>query len=284
MSDDGPRTGYRATRAAATGFVVSALASLSLAVVYYGGGQPQAEGALLAVALAGLGYGLVLAGHHLLPPGPNEEPRHPLASTPEERAEFVSDFERAGVLERRALFRRTLYLAAGALGVAAVFPIRSLGPNPGRSLLETPWRKGLRLVNEKDELVRADDVPVGGLVTVFPEGHPQSADGQAVVVRVDPATLTPPPGREDWSPDGLLVYSKVCTHAGCPVGLFDVQSHELICPCHQSAFDVLAAGKAVYGPAVRRLPQLPIAVDGAGFIVARGDFSEPVGPAWWTRP
>ena len=154
MSDDGPRTGYRATRAAATGFVVSALASLSLAVVYYGGGQPQAEGALLAIALAGLGYGFVLAGHHLLPPGPNEEPRHPLASTPEERAEFVSDFERAGVLERRALFRRTLYLAAGALGVAAVFPIRSLGPNPGRSLLETPWRKGLRLVNEKRSLWR----------------------------------------------------------------------------------------------------------------------------------
>lgn len=283
MSGEGRRTEHRAARAVAAGFVVSALASVALAFVYLAGGQPQAEGALLAVALGGLGYGFVLWGHHLTPHGPFEEERHPMPTAPEEREAFGESFAR-GVLGRRALVRRTLYGALGALGVAALFPIRSLGPNPGRSLVRTPWRRGLRLVNERNVPVAAADVPLGGLVTVFPEGHAESSDGQAVVVRVRPGVLDPPPERETWSPEGILVYSKLCTHAGCPVGLYDVESNQLFCPCHQSAFDVLSVGEVVFGPAARRLPQLPISIDEEGFLVAEGDFSEPVGPAWWTRP
>src|SRR5207248_775989 len=161
--------------------------------VYWRGGQPQAEGALLAVAFAGLAYGLATWANHLMPQGPYEEPRHLLPEPEEERQHFEEDLERGGVITSRRLLIRTLVVAAGGLGVAAVFPIRSLGPSPGRALLETPWRDGLRLVTDTGRLVRASEVPLGGLVTVFPEGHPGSADGQAVLVRVEPGLNTPVP-------------------------------------------------------------------------------------------
>ena len=169
------------------------------------------------------------------------------------------------------------------MGLAALFPIRSLGPRAGRALLETPWRAGLRLVTDDGTPVRAEDVPLDGLVTVFPEGHAGSADGQAVLVRVKPGLLHPAPGRESWSPDGLIAYSKVCTHAGCPVGLYQSKDHTLLCPCHQSAFDVLDGAKPVSGPAAVKLPQLPLRLDADGYLRARGDFSAPVGPAFWSK-
>jgi ubiquinol-cytochrome c reductase iron-sulfur subunit len=176
-----------------------------------------------------------------------------------------------------------LGLAAAALGAAAVFPIRSLGPSPGRSLQRTPWRAGTRLVGEDGDPITVEDIPLGGFLTVFPEGHVGSADGQTVLVRVDPDANRPRPGRKDWAPDGLLAYNKVCTHAGCPVGLYQAASHQLLCPCHQSAFDVLDGARPVFGPATRSLPQLPLAIDAQGYLRARSDYTEPVGPAYWNR-
>jgi quinol---cytochrome c reductase iron-sulfur subunit len=131
--------------------------------------------------------------------------------------------------------------------------------------------------------VAAAAVPIGGLVTVFPEGAVGSADGQAVLVRVHPELLRPAAGRENWSPDGLIAFSKVCTHAGCPVGLYQSRTHELFCPCHQSAFNVLDSARPTLGPAARALPQLPLEIDGDGVLVARGPFPEPIGPAYWNR-
>jgi len=124
-------------------------------------------------------------------------------------------------------------------------------------------------------------VPIGGLVTVFPEGHAGSADGQAVLMRVEPGLIVPVPGRETWTPQGYVVYSKICTHAGCPVGLYQRETQQLLCPCHQSTFDVLHHAKPVFGPAAAPLPQLPLALGIDGFLRATGDFSEPVGPAFW---
>jgi len=264
-------------------FVLSALAASGLAALYALGGQPQLEGTLLAITFAGLAYGLVTWANRLMPEGPFVEERHVLPSSEEERAAFEDDLERGGHISRRGFLWKTLLAAAGAMGVAALFPIRSLGPNPGRSLLETPWRNGSLLVTDAGQPVRASDVPPNGLVTVFPEGHAGSADGQAVLVRVDPGLLVPRKGREDWSPDGLIVYSKVCTHAGCPVGLYQADTHQLLCPCHQSAFDVLDEAKPVFGPAAAALPQLPIRIGTDGFLRARGDFPEPVGPSFWRR-
>ncbi len=275
---------HGAERAIAASFVVSLLSSLALAAVYWRGGQPQLEGVFLALALGGFGVGLVMWGRRLLPHQLVTQEREALPTTGDERRELVDSLERGRPLGRRSLLVRLLAAAGGAFGLAAFFPIRSLGPSPGRSLEETAWRSARRLVNEDGVAVRADDVPLGGLVTVFPEGHEGSADAQTVLIRVRPGTLDPRPGREDWAPEGLVAYSKVCTHAGCPVGLYDAGSHQLLCPCHQSAFDVLDAAEPVFGPAARALPQLPLDIDDDGFLRARGDFSEPVGPAWWTRP
>jgi ubiquinol-cytochrome c reductase iron-sulfur subunit len=264
-------------------FLVSAAAALALAGVYIAGGQAQLEGTFLGVSLVALAFGFVTWGNHLMPAGPFEDSRHPLTPPDEEQEATEDEFDPGGILSRRKVLIRALGVAAGALGVAAVFPIRSLGPSPGRALLETPWRRGKRLITDDGRPVLAADVPLDGLVTVFPEGAPGSADGQAVLVRVPDGALSPGPGREDWAPDGLIAYSKICTHAGCPVGLYQAKTHQLLCPCHQSAFDVLREAKPVFGPAAAPLPQLPLRIDADGYLVADGDFSDPVGPSFWHR-
>jgi ubiquinol-cytochrome c reductase iron-sulfur subunit len=273
-----------AERIAFASFVVATLAALGLAGVYAAGGQPQAEGILLGIALLAFGLGLILWAHALMPSGPFVEARHSLGTTAAEREAFEDALEREGTLTRRRLLIGGMSGALVALGVAFLFPIRSLGPSPGNTLGRTPWRKGLRAITNDGRPVRASEVPVDGLVTIFPQGHPSSADGQVVLMRVDPDELDLPAGRETWTPEGLIGYSKVCTHAGCPVGLYEAERHELLCPCHQSAFDVLTGANPVFGPAARALPQLPLALDDEGFIVAQSDFTEPVGPSYWNRP
>ena len=265
----------RAEARAAAGFLVATACAIGLAVIYWRGGQPQVEGLLLAAAFAGAGYGFVTWANKLLPQGPFTEPRPPLGHHAQD-ADTT-----APIVARRTLLVRTLGLAAGALGIAALFPIRSLGPGPGTSLLHTAWRPGRRLVGEDGRPVKASDVPLDGLVTVFPEGSPGSADGQAVLVRVPEELIKAPAQRRGWSPEGLIAYSKVCTHAGCPVGLYQADTHQLLCPCHQSAFDVLDGARAVLGPAAWPLPQLPLEIDNDGYLIAGGDFSEPVGPGYW---
>ena len=282
MSD--PHQAGAAARVAFACFVVTMLCALSLAVVYALGGQPQAEGALLGAGLLALGAGLVVWAHWLMPRGPVAQERHELASSDEEVAALEETLEHPVGMSRRRLLIGGLAGALGALGIAALFPIRSLGPAPGNTLLRTPWRRGLRAITEDGRAVRAREVPLDGLVTVFPAGHPESADGQVVLMRVRPDRLKLPPGREDWAPNGLIAYSKVCTHAGCPVGLFEPSTGQLLCPCHQSAFDVLDGAQPVFGPAARALPQLPIAIDDEGYVIAQSDFHEPIGPSFWNRP
>jgi ubiquinol-cytochrome c reductase iron-sulfur subunit len=262
-------------------FLLSTAGALALIVVYWRGGQPQLEGAFLAVALLSLGIGIIVWAHHLLPATPRTEPRPPLGTTPEERAELIEDLDRGGVLERRGFLLGALASAVGAIGVSLLFPIRSLGPQPGNALDHTPWKSGLRVITSDGEAVTAASVPKDGLVTVFPEGFPDSADGQAVLMRVDPSLLSGPRGGSEWAPEGLIAFSKVCTHAGCPVGLYEESIHQLLCPCHQSAFDVLRGAEPTSGPADRALPQLPLMIDGDGVLRARGDFSSPIGPRTW---
>lgn len=282
--EDSARDERRAEREVSALFLGSCVFAIALAVVYWRGGQPQLEGLFLGLSLAGVACGFVIWGNRLLPQGPVVGDRHELASNDDEVEAVEEDFERGGVITRRTLVLRSLGLAVGGLGVAALFPIRSLGPRPGRALVTTPWKAGVRLITEDGRPVRAADVPPEGLVTVFPEGDPGSADGQAVLIRVaPPAQITPKPGREDWTPGGLVAYSKICSHAGCPVGLYQAATHQLLCPCHQSTFDVLHHAEPTIGPAAAPLPQLPLAIDPEGYVVARGDFSEPVGPSFWRR-
>jgi ubiquinol-cytochrome c reductase iron-sulfur subunit len=285
----------RATRQITVALGVTTLSALGLAVVYLTGGQSQLEGIALALALGGLGYACVVAARKLLPQGPFTEERAPLESSKEDIDAFASDFvavydvDPAGEagshegIKRRKLITRMLGAAAGALGLAALFPIASLGPRPGNSLFVTKWRKGSRVVNEQGEPVNVDDLDVGGIITVFPKGHLEAADSQTLLIRLQREDVTTRPGREDWGPAGYVAYSKVCTHAGCPVGLYQQSVERLLCPCHQSTFEVRNGATPVFGPATRSLPQLPLRVDRAGFLRARSDYDQPIGPGFWDR-
>ncbi len=266
-------------------FGVSIAASIGLVIVYVAGGNPQLEGILLLPAIGGIGVGLILWAKRFLPGGDDVERREPMPSPPAERERAEEALEAgAELVARRRVLLRLLAGALAALGLAAVFPIRSLGRAPGSELFRTAWRAGTRAVDGTGAPVRAEDVVAGTIITVFPEGHVGSADSQTVVIGLEPGVYTPPAGREDWAPEGVIGYSKVCTHVGCPVGLYQPTQHRLFCPCHQSAFDVLDGARPIAGPAARPLPQLPLAIDAEGYLVAQGDFPEPIGPGFWSRP
>ncbi|MDQ3218548.1 MAG: Rieske (2Fe-2S) protein [Actinomycetota bacterium] len=272
------------SRAMGLGFGASAVASIGLTGLYALGGQPQLEGLLLAVSLGGIALGLILWGEDLMPSVPFVEERHELPSPGRERGQAEESFE-AGqqLVQRRSFVGKMLGAAVAALGLVALFPIRSLGTRPGPSLYRTPWSAGARLVTLDDEPVLADGLQVNGVLTVFPEGHTDSADAQTLLIRFDAAEAPDLPGPLDWTPEGFIAFSKVCTHAGCPVGLYQPQSRELFCPCHQSVFAVMEGAKPTAGPATRPLPQLPLAIDEEGYVVAQGDYLEPIGPGFWSR-
>jgi ubiquinol-cytochrome c reductase iron-sulfur subunit len=262
-------------------FGVSALTGIALLVVYLAGGQTQIEGVLLAITLGGIGIGIIAWSQWLLPGTLRSEDRHPLASHANADAEQEILKEEA-LITRRTMLVRALGAALAGLGAALAIPVLSLGPAPGKSLFETPWKRGgLRLVGLDGNPIQAADLPLEGVVTAFPEGYVGSADAQTVLIRVAPELLQLPPDRSVWAPDGYIAYSKLCTHAGCPVGLYRSQEHQLLCPCHQSTFNVLDGAQVVFGPAGRPLPQLPIQLQSDGTFIAQGDFFEPVGPAFW---
>lgn len=266
-------------------FAISVGSSLAVTVVYAFGGQPQAEGILLGLALGGLGAGLIIWAKAFLPVGGQVQQREPLEPGPgeEEAAEETLD---VGLHElgRRGFLVKMGAAAAASLGLAALFPIRSLGGRPGRELISTAWGDGVRLVDSDGNPLPADAVEVGSVVTVFPEGDVGSADAVALLIVLPPGANQPIQGREDWALDGVVAYSKICTHVGCPVGLYEPTALQLFCPCHQSVFDVSVGARPIGGPATRALPQLPLGVDEDGLLVARGDFSEAPGPGFWWRP
>ena len=280
----------RAARLTAACFVVAILAGVALFFVYFAGGQTQVEGVLFALALGGLGVGIAVWGERLLAAHEVEEDRHEFTIGEESRLALVESFEEeTGPLlrqgARRSFLVRLLGGAAGALGLALLLPALSLGPSPGRGLAHTSWRKGRRVVGEDGKPIVFDSLPDDGFLTVFPEGADvNKADSQALLIKVPQGLLQLPADRLEGVPGGTHVaYSKICTHAGCPVGLYRAETRSLICPCHQSQFDVLRGCKPYFGPAARPLPQLPLGVDRDGNLVAQGDFSEPVGPAFWHR-
>ena len=270
----------RGERAIALVFTLSGIAGIALLGVFLAGGQTQLEAVLFALSLGGIGIGIIAWSQWLLPSNLRTEVRHPVEATADPAA-VRELLEEGGSITRRKLLVGALAVALAGLGAALATAVLSLGPAPGRALFGTPWRKGLRLVDLQGNAIRASDVPVRGIVTAFPEGYVGSAVAQTVLIRVEPSLLHPAPDRLDWAPDGYLAYSKLCTHAGCPVGLYRAQEHQLICPCHQSTFDVLDGAQPVFGPAGRPLPQLPIQLQPDGTFVALGDFSGPVGPAFW---
>jgi ubiquinol-cytochrome c reductase iron-sulfur subunit len=284
--DELSRRGARVERAAAVCFLLAMAAAIALTVVYWEGGQPQAEGILLAVVLGGIGVGIVLWAKHFMPTEDVAEDRHPMESSEEDIAAFTADFQAGGsTLQRRRVLVATAGGACAALGVALLFPIRSLGPRPGRGFKQTAYKGGdIRVVDESGMPVQPRDLPVDGFITVWPDGHTDDADASTLLIHFrSDQDFQPEAGRDDWTVDDIVAYSKICTHVGCPVGLYQAELGLLLCPCHQSTFDVMRHAKPIFGPAARSLPQLPLALDDDGFIIATGDFSGPVGPGFWDR-
>lgn len=268
---------------------------IGLMICYWTGGQAQVEGALLASAFGCFGAGLVLWARFLLPGQEVVASRGVHYSDLEERAAVVASLSRGtdAIMSRRGfLLKKVLVPMGGIFGVAALWPIASLGPRYGKFLYHTAWYSGARLVDQFGNPVKVGDVEVDGVLTVFPEGHtddtiPANAMSPAVLLNVGGDVVHERKintGFEVKSgSSGYVCFSKICTHAGCAVTLFNVLSMQLVCPCHQSTFDILEDCKPVFGPAPRPLPQLPLGVSPDGYLYAVSDFKEPVGPGFWDR-
>lgn len=276
----------RAENVVAVAFLASILAFAGFGAAYVVNARSEILGGTLGAGFCAFGIAFVAWGKYLMPRGPFVEQRHRLVATPKERARMIGDFSSRGkiAIERRGFLVKLMGVAGGIFSIVLVFPLlRSLGPLPGNSLYTTKWRKGIRVVDINGQPVRTDELEVGSVLTVFPADDVGSAISQTILVRPSLTSVVTRPGRETWSPEGYLAYSKVCTHAGCPVALYQEETQQLLCPCHQSLFDILEGAEPVFGPAPRPLPQLPLAVDGQGYLIAQDGFDQPIGPGFWER-
>jgi ubiquinol-cytochrome c reductase iron-sulfur subunit len=257
-------------------------------VLYVLHDNTQLLGVALGLALLLLAAAAIVAGKRVVPQETAVEERPQLVkSETEEEVDLIVARGGEGISRRRLLVAGVG--AAGAtLGAALLVPAASLGPNVDEAIEATPWRRGRRLVDEHGRPIKADDIELRSFLTAFPEGGDRGELGSpVVVVRVPPSELELPPDRTSWAPDGLLAFSKICTHAGCAVSLYRSPLYEptsrppaLVCPCHYSTFDVRRGAEVIFGPAGRALPQLPLVIDDERNLVAGGGLSGPVGPAW----
>jgi ubiquinol-cytochrome c reductase iron-sulfur subunit len=319
-TDVDPHAERRAERQVATYFGLSAVCTVLFVVFYVTlragvdgqriiglGASNVALGLTLGGAFLFIGIGVIQWARKLMADVELVEERHPASSSEEDRSATLAALE-AGLEEsgiaRRPLIRNTLIGSVGLLIAPAVVMLRDLGPLPGDKLKHTVWTKNMRVVRDVvGTPIRPSDLEIGDLVNAEPEIIFGTANGQplpegqalegtdlqvakakaaTVLLRMNPADIVSDATR-NWSIDGIVAYSKICTHVGCPISLNERTTHHLLCPCHQSTFDLADSGKVVFGPAGRHLPQLPIGVDSEGYIVALSDYPEPVGPSFWER-
>ncbi|MBV2362389.1 Rieske 2Fe-2S domain-containing protein [Streptomonospora nanhaiensis] len=310
----------RGERVAALWFTVAFLAGVGFIVAYFlfpnppegepAIGDPQvgqwanmALGGTLALALFGIGAGMTVWARQVMPHYEVSSPYDELPSSPKEKSSFSDFFMRSADesgFTKRPLMRRTLLLAMAPLGLAPIVLLRDTGPLPGDTLKHTLWEPGMHMVVEgahrtgDNHWIHQDDLEPGSMISALPyveptEEHPHglSLNDQAktviLLIRMPDGEFGPDMTREqlNWTHNGIVAYSKICTHVGCPAALYEKGSHRILCPCHQSTFDAANGAKVVFGPANRPLPQLPITVDDEGYLVADGDFSEAVGPTFW---
>lgn len=247
-------------------------------------------GFFMALALFGIGAGAVLWAKLLMPHEEAVQERHDLASSDEERSATASALKEGlaqANVGRRPMLLGTLALGGGALALLPVPFLFGLGrfQNKETKLATTGWSEGVRLIRQNGTPVRLGDLVIGAVESVFPDvDHgTKRADSPALLIRMRPEDLELDGEATEWTYEGHVVYSSICTHLGCPVKLYEQQTHNLFCPCHQSTFDAAHGAKVIFGPAARPLPQLAISVDEDGYFVAQGDFEEPVGPSYWER-
>lgn len=261
-------------------------------------------GLTLGIALLGIGFGILTWGKKLLPREVAIQDRHDQPSSGDDRkitgTTLLYMADELGV-KRRPLLGISLLAGLAPVGAVAAAPLIGgliSDPHKNNQMFTTGWapRDGqrIRLTREDGTPIRPEDVSVGGQMTVFP-GIPggatnKHADSPTLLIhlREGDAEKALDANRREDKPDYMwgnyIAYSKICTHAGCPASLYEQQTNRLLCPCHQSQFLITNNATPIFGPASRRLPQLPIEVDDEGFFVARSDYREPIGPDFWERP
>jgi ubiquinol-cytochrome c reductase iron-sulfur subunit len=265
------------------------LLATAFAVLVVAHPQTQLLGGLLGAGLACFGIALGIAARRVVVQEVAVEERHP--PSPEADVKLVDEIKRGteGITRRRALIGGATVAGCG-LAAAVALPVSALGPRLSDQPDRTPWRRGTRLVDPRSgKPISADELAVGSFQAAVAEGASLRELGDpVVVVRVEPGELRLPPERRAWAPEGLLAFSQICTHAACAVTLFRYPVDErtskgpaLVCPCHYSTFDVTRGAEPVFGPAVRALPQLPLAIAGDRTLVAAGPLSGSVGPSYW---
>jgi ubiquinol-cytochrome c reductase iron-sulfur subunit len=248
----------------------------------------------MAIALFFIGLGAIHWAKTLMPDQEVVMQRHEFRSPEEDRKAFV-DTVKEGVsssgLGRRSLIKRSLGAALGLSALSPILLLRDLGPLPGPEQKMTNWKSGTYLVTDPgDRRIKASDLEVGSVAQVMPEfADPKDrhlddiAKDALLLIRLRPAEFNLEPDRLAMTHEGIIAFSKICSHMGCAVALYEQTTKHLLCPCHQSTFDVTRAAKVIFGPAARPLPQLDITVDDEGYLIARKPFSEPVGPSFWGR-
>jgi len=285
---------------------VDKVTNISLPVIGTMSASNLTLGLTFGLAVFLIGAGAIHWAKKLMPDVEVVQERHDLVSTPEDREEAVQVFE-AGAADsgfgQRKLIRRTLLAALTLFPLPLIVILRDLwvtppdSPSPSQLLKETIWTEGERIVTDGSyQPIRPEDTPVGGLVNVVPaslreveeaEGNLNArAKSASILVRMSPTEILSQQGgspEAPWDYQGILAFSKICTHVGCPISLYQQRTHHLLCPCHQSTFDLSDSAKVVFGPAARPMPQLPITVDAEGYLVARSDFQQHVGPSFWEQ-
>lgn len=263
-----------------------------------------ALGICLGAAIFLIGAGAIQWAKKLMPDVEVVQMRHDQVSPADATAEAEANYERGkeeSGFARFKMIRRTLIGAMILFPIPLVVLLKDLwvptpaeeGKSPADILSVTLWTKDMRIVSDGTyEPVRPEDLPVGGLINAVPADLPEVQEAQGnlnargkaaiILVRMQPDEIRAQQG-EGWDYQGILAYSKICTHVGCPISLYEQRTHHLLCPCHQSTFDLADAGNVVFGPAARRMPQLPIGIDAEGYLIAKSDFQEPVGPSFWER-
>ena len=259
-----------------------------------------ALGLTMGLAFLFMGIGATIWVRRVMPDAEVVEMRHPMRSDAEAREAFANTFAdgtAASQFVKRPILRRTLIAATVPVAVAPIVLLRDLGPLPRTALDHTVWRKGMRLLTfgANTPIRPGDFSSPGGMITVVPDGFQDNFDALAkaavIIIKFAPDQVVYTEAShqvdgftvQNWSVDNIVAYSKICTHVGCPAALYEQTTHHILCPCHQSTFDATRGAKVIFGPATRALPQLPMAVDAEGFLVAKSDFTEPVGPSFWER-